>query len=63
MASAAQGFIQMVTMAAISAILVPLVVGRIADFALGQAALFGLALAFWGAVRWLHRRGRTDCGQ
>ena len=63
MASAAQGFIQMVTMAAISAILVPLVVGRIADFALGQAALFGLALALWGAVRWLHRRGRTDCGQ
>lgn len=63
MASAAQGFVQMVTMAAISAVLVPLVVGRVADFALGQAALFTLALALWGAVRWLHHRGRRDCGQ
>lgn len=63
MASAAQGFIQMMTMAAVSAALVPLAVGRIADLALGQAGLFALALAFWGGVRWLHHRGRTDCGQ
>ena len=63
MASAAQGFMQMVTMAVVSGALVPLVVGRIGYFALGQAALFALALALWGGVRLLHHRGRRDCGE
>jgi DHA1 family bicyclomycin/chloramphenicol resistance-like MFS transporter len=63
MASAAQGFVHMVTMAAISAALVPLVVGRVAHLALGQAALFAAALAFWGGVRFLYHRGRRDCGE
>lgn len=63
MASAAQGFLQMVTMAAISGALVPVVTGHVAYFAYGQAAMFGLALAFWGGVRLLHRLGRRDCGE
>lgn len=63
MASAAQGFMQMVTMAAISGAVVPLVTARVANFAHGQAALFALALAFWGGVRFLHHLGRRDCGQ
>lgn len=63
MASAAQGFLQMVTMAAISGALVPLVTERVAHFAYGQAAMFALALACWGGVRFLHRQGRRDCGQ
>lgn len=63
MASAAQGFIQIVTMSGISAALVPLVSGNIVHFALGQAALFCLALAFWSGVRWLARGGREDCGE
>jgi DHA1 family bicyclomycin/chloramphenicol resistance-like MFS transporter len=63
MASAAQGFMQMVTMAAISGAVVPLVIGQVSYFAFGQAALFALALAFWGGVRLLHHRGRRDCGE
>jgi DHA1 family bicyclomycin/chloramphenicol resistance-like MFS transporter len=63
MASAAQGFMQMVTMAAISGAVVPLVIAQVSYFAYGQAALFTLALAFWGGVRLLHHRGRRDCGE
>jgi fucose permease len=54
---------QMVTMAAISGAVVPLVIGQVSYFAYGQAALFTLALAFWGGVRLLHHRGRRDCGE
>jgi DHA1 family bicyclomycin/chloramphenicol resistance-like MFS transporter len=63
MASAAQGFVQMVTMAAVSGALVPVVTGRVAHFAYGQAGLFALALSLWAGVRWLARRGREDCGE
>lgn len=63
MASAAQGFIQMATMAVISGTLVPLVIGRVEYFAYGQAALFALSLLLWAGVRWLARRGREDCGE
>ena len=61
MASAMQGFVQMVTMAVVSGAIVPLVVGSIPDFAHGQLALFCLALLLWGGVRFLARAGREGC--
>jgi DHA1 family bicyclomycin/chloramphenicol resistance-like MFS transporter len=63
MASAAQGFLQMVTMAAISGAVVPLVIDEVPHFAHGQAALFCLAAALWAAVRLLWHLGRRDCGE
>lgn len=63
LASAAQGFVQMVTMAAVSGALVPVVTDRVAHFAYGQAGLFALALTLWAGVRYLARRGREDCGE
>lgn len=61
MASAMQGFVQVVTMAVVSGLVMPLVVASIADFALGQVVLFAVALLFWTGVRVLHRLGRTGC--
>jgi len=61
MASAMQGFVQMVVMAIVSGLLMPLVVASIWRLALGQLALFAVALLFWATVRVLHRLGRTGC--
>jgi len=61
MASAMQGFVQMVVMAIVSGVLMPLAVVSIPRLVLGQLALFAVALLFWATVRVLHRLGRTGC--
>ncbi len=61
MASAMQGFVQMVVMAIVSGVLMPLVITSIPHLALGQLVLFAIALLFWATVRVLHCLGRTGC--